>query len=100
MVYPSHNFSSCDFAWGMRGNICKHVIKVSMFQGYDSMDVHRLDMSNVNIDAMSGGSPIMRHDYAIEEKQNIDIAASNENVDYIINEIDECDIESCQDIFL
>ena len=65
----------------MRGNICKHVIKVSMLQGYDSMDVHQLDMLKVNADAMSGGSPIMRHDYSIEENQNIDSVASNENVD-------------------
>jgi len=98
VVYSNQTFSSCDCPWAMRGNICKHVIKVSMLQGYGSTEIHQLARSEVNVDVANGGSPIMGPDDDIVEDQNIEIA-SNENFDPIINELDECDLGRCQEIF-
>ena len=87
VIYSDQGFSSCDCLWAMKGNFCTHVIKIGMLHEdiNDYMYINR-------------GSPIMQYDYEIFYDQNIS-NVGNKIVDPIINEINDSDLERCQDIF-
>ena len=33
VIYSDQGFSSCDCLWAMKGNFCKHIIKIGMLRG-------------------------------------------------------------------
>ena len=100
VIYSDQGFSSCDCLWAMKGNFCKHVIKIGMLHGdiNDSMDINHLAKFDVDIDITNSGSPIMQHDYDSVDDQNMS-NARNETEEPIINEINNSDLGRCQEIF-
>ena len=64
----------------------------------NSIDINQSAKFDVDIDITNSGSPIMQHDYDIVDDQNIS-NARNETEEPIINEINDSDLERCQEIF-
>lgn len=69
VLFLGQTFSSCNCPWALRGNFCKHVIKVSTLCGdvQDSKEITNLCRQDIKFDCPNNVSNLMVSNNGIEE---------------------------------
>lgn len=69
VLFLGKTFSSCNCPWALRGNFCKHVIKVSTLCGdvQDPKEITNLSRQDINFDCPNDVSNLVAFNNGIEE---------------------------------
>lgn len=101
VLFLGQTFSSCNCPWAIRGNFCKHVIKVSTLWGdmQDPREMINLTRQDINFDWLSNVSNIVVFNNGVEEDSVVNANDKNTKKNSAEIEDDDSDGRKCVKIF-